>query len=115
MIIDQYIQVLSDILYEAVRPRVTPTNVENLYKKYIYVDSSNVHSMWYDPEEQLLRVRFLSGAEYEYYRVPERIFIALLNANSHGSKFWKLVRNTFRYDRLADFDVEQASTENPEY
>ena len=97
-------------ILEAVSPRVTPSNVSDLYRNYVLVDSSNVHSFYYDPSSREMRVRFLPkeqynqpGAEYIYYGVSERIFIALLNADSHGSKFWKLARDKFRYERLADW------------
>lgn len=89
-------------LNEAVRPRVTPRNVKKLYNKYIKVDSSNVNSLYYTTGK-LMRVRFNSGAEYEYLNVPERIYIALLNAPSHGKAFWKLARNVFKYKRLPDY------------
>lgn len=101
-----YILKEKNYLHEAVSERVTPMNVKKLYKKYILVESSNINSFWYDPKKRLMRVRFLSGAEYEYYNVPERIFIALLNANSHGSKFWELARTKFRYKRISDWDEE---------
>jgi len=97
-------------IIEAVSPRVTPSNVSNLYNSYVLVDSSNIHSFFYNPSNREMRVRFLpkeeydqGGAEYIYYNVPERIFIQLLNADSHGSKFWKLARTKFRYERLADW------------
>jgi len=97
-------------IFEAVSPRVTPSNVSDLYRNYVLVDSSNVHSFYYDPSSREMRVRFLpkeqygqAGAEYIYYNVPERIFMALLNADSHGSAFWKLARDKFRYERLADW------------
>lgn len=115
MISEQFtIGLLLEHLTEAVRPRVTRRNVDKLYGKYIYVESSNIHSIYYSPDDKTMRVRFLSGAEYEYYRVPERIFIALLNADSHGSEFWDLVRDIFRYDRLADFDVGAVTQDNEE-
>lgn len=95
---------LSAYFSEAVRPRVTTANVSKLYKKYIKVQSSNIHSIWYDKVPQRMRVRFNSGAEYEYERVPERIYIQLLNAPSHGKAFWKLARNVFRYRRLPNWD-----------
>lgn len=90
-------------LKEAVRPRVTPMNVKKLYNKYIKVQSSNLHSILYNPKIKEMRVRFLSGAEYRYFNVPERIYIGLLNAPSHGKQFWKTARTTFRYERLDDF------------
>lgn len=92
------------VLAEAVSTYITTSNVSDLYRTYVLVESSNINSFWYDPDNREMRVRFLSGAEYSYSRVPERIFIALLNANSHGSKFWELARTTFQYERLADWD-----------
>ena len=97
-------------VFDSVSPRVTPSNVSDLYRNYVLVESSNVHSFYYDPSSKELRVRFLpkedygqNGAEYKYFNVSERIFIALLNAESHGSSFWKLARDKFRYERLADW------------
>lgn len=98
---------LYSLLQEAVRPRVTNMNVKQLRNKYVQVESSNIHSVLMSPEKKIMRVRFLSGAEYEYYNVPERVFILLLNAQSHGKEFWKRVRNYFRYKRLPDWaDME---------
>ena len=98
------------LFIEAVSPRVTPSNVSDLYRNYVLVESSNVHSFYYDPSSKELRVRFLpkeeygqNGAEYLYHRVPERLFIALLNADSHGSEFWRVVRDKFSYERLSDW------------
>lgn len=102
---------------EAVSVRVNNRNVKKLYNTYVEVDSSNLHSIFYDPKKKIMRVRFKSdnkvkgevgtyGTEYEYYRVPERVFILLLNSPSHGSEFWKRVRNYFKYSRLADWDSE---------
>lgn len=107
--------ILESFIPEAVTPRVTPQNVEDLHRKYVEVDSSNIHAFWYDPDERTMRVRFKGenkeegerasfGAEYEYFRVPERIFIRLLNSPSHGSAFWKLARTVFNYRRIADWE-----------
>ena len=109
------VYLLESLLTEAVMPRINDRNVKRLYKKYIEVESSNIDSIWYDPQKREMRVRFKGdakekgekatfGAEYQYFRVPERIFIRLLNANSHGSAFWKLARTVFRYRRMADWD-----------
>jgi hypothetical protein len=94
---------LESLLTEAVRPRVNYKNVKKLFGKYIEVESSNIHSFLYDKNSQTMRVRFLSGAEYEYYRVPIRIFMGLLNSQSHGQGFWKLARNVFSYSRLPNW------------
>jgi hypothetical protein len=109
---------LTKLLSEAVNIRVSYRNVKQLYGKYVEVESSNIHSMLYLPQQKILRVRFKGdnkqkgelatfGAEYEYYRVPIRIFILLLNAPSHGSEFWKSIRSRFKYARLADWDEDE--------
>lgn len=101
MIIEQY---LIGLLPEAVRPRVNRRNVNALYRKYVYVESSNLYSVYYNPRDKELRVRFLNGSEYKYDRVPERLFIALLNAQSHGEEFWSIIRDVFSYERLANWE-----------
>jgi len=105
---------LRSYINESVSVRINNRNVKDLYRQYVEVESSNLHAVWYDPKDKTLRVRFKSdnkvkgeegtyGTEYEYYRVPERVFILLLNAPSHGKEFWKRIRNYFRYTRLADW------------
>lgn len=101
---------LKRLFKEAVSPRITPSNQDDLFNKYVLVDSSNLHSVYYDPQNKEMRVRFLpkeeysqNGREYVYYSVPDRIFRAILNADSHGSEFWRLARDKFRYERLADW------------
>jgi hypothetical protein len=98
---------LTSLLIEAVFPRIWSRNVKQFYDKYVEVESSNIHSVLYHQDRNLskrhMRVRFLNGAEYMYYGVPQRIFVMLLNAPSHGKQFWKTIRNTYRYERLANW------------
>jgi hypothetical protein len=98
------------IISEAVSPRVNYRNVKKLFNKYIEVESSNIQSFFYNDQEKIMRVRFLSGAEYEYYRVPIRVFMGLLNAPSHGQSFWKLARGIFSYSRLPNWSDEPVET-----
>lgn len=98
---------LTNLLLEAVFPRIWSRNVKQFYNKYIEVESSNIQSIFYQPSRYMskrqMRVRFLNGSEYIYYGVPQRIFVMLLNAPSHGQQFWKTVRNTYRYERLPNW------------
>jgi hypothetical protein len=119
---------LKDLLLEAVNVRVTYRNVKLLYGKYVEVESSNIHSLLYLPTEKLLRIRFKGdnktkgeratfGSEYQYFRIPIRVFITLLNAPSHGSQFWQTLRNTdikfkYKYTRLADWSDEEEEDED---
>ena len=49
-----------------------------------YVSSSNIASIGYDPDNQVLEIEFLSGAVYQYYDVPQSVYDGLMAADSHG-------------------------------
>ena len=62
------------------------------------VKSSDLKSVGYDQEHELLEVEFLSGgAIYLYSRVPESIYVGLMEANSHGKYFRKNIRDNRAY------------------
>ena len=63
----------------------------------IRVVSSNVHSVGY--ENSILTIRFLNNYVYEYYNVPEKIYIALLNAPSKG-QFVHYYLSRYPYRRI---------------
>jgi hypothetical protein len=49
------------------------------------VSSSDVSEIGYDLETATLRIRFLKGSRlYDYYGVPEEIYLGLMNAPSIG-------------------------------
>lgn len=60
------------------------------------VKSSNVHAIGWE-DTGVLRVVFRSGAIYEYVGVEERVFGELLQAESVGKTFNKLVRGAYSY------------------
>ena len=64
------------------------------------VDSSNLHSVGYDPNSQILEVAFLNGRIYQYENVPQEVYQNLMNAPSHGSYFHHHIRTTYRYYRI---------------
>jgi KTSC domain len=51
------------------------------------VSSSNLASVGYDPNTQILEVEFLHGGIYQYSGVPSSVYSGLLAASSHGSYF----------------------------
>lgn len=51
----------------------------------ISVSSSNVESVGYDEQEEIVHVRFLNGSTYIYKGVPIYEFEGLLSAGSVGS------------------------------
>ena len=66
------------------------------------VDSSMIKSVAYDPSKQSLYVKFNSGRVYEYFSVPERVYIDLLNAESKGRFFRQEVQYVYDYVRRDD-------------
>ncbi|GAB3686460.1 KTSC domain-containing protein [Salinarchaeum chitinilyticum] len=64
------------------------------------VSSSDLDSVGYDQDNQILEVEFNSGGVYQYFDVPPRIYEGLMNASSHGSYFHSQVKDNFRYDQI---------------
>lgn len=62
-----------------------------------YVSSSNIASIGYDPDNQVLEIEFLSGAVYQYYSVYD----GLMAADSHG-KFLDVYikKGGYRYTKI---------------
>ena len=51
------------------------------------VESSNLASIGYDAENEILEVEFNHGGIYQYFDVPENVYDELMNADSHGQYF----------------------------
>lgn len=64
------------------------------------VSSSNVESVGYDEENQILYVRFLSGSLYIYKNVNKPEYEALLSAPSIGSYLHRNIKNVYPYERI---------------
>jgi hypothetical protein len=58
--------------------------------------SSNVKSVGYDATSKVLEVEFHTGAVYRYSGVPAKVHRALMEAESIGAAFHKLVRPLFK-------------------
>ena len=50
--------------------------------------------------ERILEVEFLSGAVYEYYNVPEQVYVQLLNASLYSSFFENYIRTKYEDRRV---------------
>lgn len=68
--------------------------------KRIPVASSNVASVGYDPNSQILEVEFKNNAIYHYFDVPQHIYEGLLSAESVGKFLHANVKGIYRYARL---------------
>lgn len=66
----------------------------------IPVVSSNVESIGYDEGTQILRVKFLTGAIYEYKNVPLIEFEQLKNAPSVGSYLNRNIARNYPYEKV---------------
>ena len=75
-----------------------------LMVEMVEVDSSNIHSIGYDPKKQELYVQFKGdGARlYKYLQVPPMVWEHMLRAGSKGTFLRKIV--------IPYFQVTQAET-----
>lgn len=59
------------------------------------LDSTLLLWVLYVPEERRLRLKFRSGEIYDYSAVPQRIYQALLDAESKGRYFNHYIRDAY--------------------
>lgn len=64
------------------------------------VVSSNLASVGYDPESQILEIEFNSGRIYHYFNVPEHVYDDLLSAESIGKFFSAEIKDTYGFSQV---------------
>lgn len=65
------------------------------------VSSSNIHSIGYDVSSSILEVQFLNGSIYQYFNVPQSLYLGLMSAASHGEYLDAYIKKAgYRYARL---------------
>jgi hypothetical protein len=64
------------------------------------VRSSNLESVGYDPETKTLEVEFKGRTVYQYYGVPEAMFVGLMKARSKGTYLSEHIKDRYRYRKL---------------
>lgn len=64
------------------------------------VESSNIASVGYDSQTSTLEIEFHSGATYQYFDVPRKEFVGLLNAPSVGKYFLQHVKGAYNFTKL---------------
>lgn len=67
--------------------------------KRTQVASSNIASVGYDKDKMTLEVEFHNGTIYQYFEVPEKVYIELLKAPSHGAYYYNEVKDKFSIER----------------
>ena len=68
------------------------------------VDSSNIDSVRYDPEQQTLEVRFSKGGEYLYTGVDRDIYRTFLESPSKGSYLHKVIKQACPCEKIEKED-----------
>ena len=63
-------------------------------------NSSNVRAIGYDRKHRALEIEFHNGAVYQYFDVPEDVYLGLLNASSVGGYLAAEVKGYYRYSRV---------------
>jgi hypothetical protein len=61
------------------------------------VESSMIHAIGYDAEQQLLEIVFNTGRTYQYLEVPPEVYKELMKAESKGRYFLANVRDMYPY------------------
>lgn len=69
--------------------------------KEIPLNSSALFGCTYDPQRQLLWIRFRTGDRYLYQMVPPDVVEALVLASSQGQYFNSVIRSRFLFERLS--------------
>jgi hypothetical protein len=64
------------------------------------VSSSNISSIGYDPQANVLEVEFTSGDVYQYFDVPDHLHELFLNASSPGQFLNENIRYNYRYQKV---------------
>jgi hypothetical protein len=66
----------------------------------IHVSSSVVESIGY--ENRVLEIAIINDGVYQYYEVPEIIYIKLMGASSKGAFYNRHVKPFFRYAKVQE-------------
>lgn len=76
------------------------TSADNSGMVRTQVASSNIASVGYDKESMVLEVEFHNGAVYQYFDVPEEVYIGLIKAPSHRAYFVFEVKDIYESQKL---------------
>lgn len=61
------------------------------------VSSSNLSSVGFDEMTSTLEIQFHGGSIYQYFNVPQSVYVSLLSAGSKGRYFDQFIKYRFRY------------------
>ena len=64
------------------------------------VSSSTVMSIGYDRQTETLEIEFGSGRVYQYYGVPDRLHVEIMQVPSKGQFFNTYIRDRYPFSRV---------------
>ena len=67
----------------------------------VFVNSTHLSSVRYDPSTEILEVEFLRGSIYQYYNVPQSAYEELIRADSKGQFFNAHIRDIYPCERAS--------------
>jgi hypothetical protein len=85
----------------AVKRRPAGAEADPAPARFAAMPSSVIRSFSYDPDEQRLRVTFVSGRRYAYHEVPADVAEEMDMAFSKGTYFNRKIRDHFDCTREA--------------
>ena len=62
--------------------------------------SSVISKFNYDPETETLSVTYVSGAVYDYLKVPEEKYLAMKNASSKGTYLNQHIKVNYEFRKV---------------
>jgi hypothetical protein len=65
-----------------------------------WLSGSELRSVAYDKEKQVLEIEFHNGWVYHYYKVPPYIHRKLISATSHDSYYNNFIKNVFSFTKV---------------
>jgi hypothetical protein len=64
------------------------------------IESSHIDKAMYDFTTKSLKIRFKSGAVYEYSNVEPSVYESFIHAESQGKFFNEKIKNTYSHNQL---------------
>lgn len=76
--------------------------------RMLNVESSNIHSVGYDGESETLVVRFKSQSVCAYAKVPSKVALAFMEADSHGTYFHDRIKDNYDFEKIDLSDLPKS-------
>ncbi|GAA4792813.1 KTSC domain-containing protein [Olivibacter ginsenosidimutans] len=61
--------------------------------------SSVISAFDFNPDQHILKIKFVSGMNYSYFNVPVSVYKSLKRAKSKGSYFNRHIRNNYSFKK----------------